>query len=533
VNRTLDTLALEAAVRSGGLDAVLFPDDPIGTAPQLIDQLGALFPAGDGQYVFGPVVRIGWGTPTLIEAVVGVVISLPDPIVIALIGTIGAVLPTEDLPLVVLHIDVAGVVDAQQGTVSIDSSLHDSWVVGFSLSGDMALRADFTGVPSFLMSMGGFHPGFEPIELDAFPTMRRLALGISAAPVLDVHFECYFAITSNSVQFGAAFTLTAQIDGFGIDGGTEFDAVVQFSPFLVVTHLGFHVRITAAGVDLAGVWLDARVEGPNPWYVVGTARFSILGLEQRIRIDQRIGDPVPEPTVETADPLALLREALGTDDAWAAVATRSAGVVLADAGSEGELAATPDGTVVVSQRAVPLGIGLDKLGDAPLGDCDAYTIEPAAGSILSTGAVQDWFAPGYFFELSNTEQLSAPSFELLDAGIAFGGDEPVGGPDLVGTLDYEQILRDPELDQDNVDLGPLALPVGAGVRMATVRPTRPGTGFTVAADPDPVRLADSAWLVTQRNTGDVLARAGSWSGAHQSAAGRRTTATVVPTWESP
>jgi hypothetical protein len=530
VNRTLDTVALESAVRSGGIDDVLFPDDPVANAPRIIDELGAMFPASDGRYVFGPVVRIGWGTPTLIEAELGVVISLPDPIVVALIGTISAVLPTEDVPLIAIHVDVAGIVDAAEGTVSIDSSLHDSWVVGFALSGDMALRADFTGFPSFLMSMGGFHPGFQPIEMDAFPTMRRLALGISAAPVLDVHFECYFAITSNSVQFGSAFTLTADIAGFGIDGATEFDAVVQFSPFLVVTHLGFHVTITAASVDLAGVWLEASLEGPNPWYVVGTARFKLLGIEERIRIDERIGAPVPEAEVEEADPLALLREALDTDDAWAAVATPSSGVVLADPVEGDELAATPDGTVVVSQRAVPLGLSLDKLGDAPLGDPDTtYAVEPVSGSLPDTGAVQDWFAPGYFFALGSTEQLSAPSFELLDAGIAFGGGEAIGGQDLACTLDYEQILRDPELGEDGAALGAMALTATTAVTMATAATAR----FGVEADADPVRLAEPAWAVTQRNTGDVLARTATWSAAHQSEAGGRRAAAVVPSWEAP
>lgn len=538
MNRTLDTVALESAVRAGSIEAVLFPPDPIADAPATIDQLGVMFPPSDGRYVFGPVVRIGWGTPTLIEAELGVVISLPDPSVVAVIGTIGAVLPAEDLPLVVLHVDVAGIVDLGAGTVSIDSSLHDSWVVGFALSGDMSLRADFTGTPWFLMSMGGFHPRFEPIEMDGFPTMRRLALGISAAPILDIHFECYFAIAPNSVQFGAAFSLTADIAGFGIDGGTEFDAVVQFSPFLIVTHLGFHVSITAVGVDLAGVWLDLSIEGPNPWFLLGTARFSILGIEQRIQIDEQIGGPpLAKPDVEAADPLALLRDALGSPDAWTAIATPAAGVALVDTGAGAapgaELAAAPDGAVTVSQRAVPLGVSLDKLGDAPIGGLEAYTVESAAGSMPSSAAVQDWFAPGYFFELDSSEQLSAPSFELLDAGIAFGGGEPIGGPDLACTLDYEQILRDPELAEDRVKLGALPLTTGTRVTMAAPGQGRPGTRFVIEPDPDPVGLAPSRWAVTQRNTGDVLARNGTWSGAHQSEAGGRSTATVVPSWEAP
>ena len=342
VNRTLDADALAAGVRSGSLDPVLFPADPVAEAPVIIDQLQAIFPPCDGRYVFGPVVKIGWGTPALIEAELGIVIALPDPIAIAILGTVTSVLPTKDVELVALHMDVGGVVDFAAGTLAIDASLHDSHVIGFALSGDMVLRATFGGMPSFLMSIGGFHPGFEPVE--DIPDVARLSLGLSTPPILYVNFECYFAVTSNTVQFGSAFELRAQVAGFGIEGSTEFDALVQFSPFLVTTHLGFHVSVTAAGFDLAGVWLEANVLGPNPWYVVGTARFKILGIEEDIRVDERIGAPVPEAQVEEADPMQLVRSALSDEGAWSSVATASPGVVLA-AGDpvEDELVAMPDG----------------------------------------------------------------------------------------------------------------------------------------------------------------------------------------------
>ena len=293
-------------------------------------------------------------------------------------------LPTKDVELVALHMDVGGVVDFAAGTLAIDASLHDSHVIGFALSGDMVLRATFGGMPSFLMSIGGFHPGFEPVE--DIPDVARLSLGLSTPPILYVNFECYFAVTSNTVQFGSAFELRAQVAGFGIEGSTEFDALVQFSPFLVTTHLGFHVSVTAAGFDLAGVWLEANVLGPNPWYVVGTARFKILGIEEDIRVDERIGAPVPEAQVEEADPMQLVRSALSDEGAWSSVATASPGVVLAAGDpAEDELVAMPDGVVAVSQRAVPLGVSLDKVGDAPLGDYDLFHVEPAEGSLASTG----------------------------------------------------------------------------------------------------------------------------------------------------
>ena len=103
INRTLDVEALQSAVRSGALDAVLFPEDPIADAPVIIEQLGSIFPPAADSYVFGPVVQISWGTPALIEAEVGIVIALPDPIVIAVLGSVTSVLPTADVDLVALR----------------------------------------------------------------------------------------------------------------------------------------------------------------------------------------------------------------------------------------------------------------------------------------------------------------------------------------------------------------------------------------------------------------------------------------------
>src|SRR5690606_9079797 len=99
INRTVDEDALMAAVRAGSLDTVLFPTDPVADAPEIIDTFSAIFTPAEGRYVFGPVVQIGWGTPALITAELGIVIELPDPILIAVLGSITSILPTKDLDL--------------------------------------------------------------------------------------------------------------------------------------------------------------------------------------------------------------------------------------------------------------------------------------------------------------------------------------------------------------------------------------------------------------------------------------------------
>ena len=254
--------------------------------------------------------------------------------------------------------------------------------------------------------------------------------------------------------------------------------MVQFSPFLIVTHLGFHVSITAVGVDLAGVWLDlasrARTRGSWSAPPGSASSGSSSGSRSTSRSAARRW---PKPTSRPPTRSSCWRTRSAPRTPGPRSRLRLPGVALVDTGAGAapgaELAAAPDGAVTVSQRAVPLGVSLDKLGDAPIGGLEAYTVESAAGSMPSSAAVQDWFAPGYFFELDSSEQLSAPSFERLDAGIEFGGGEPIGGPDLACTLDYEQILRDPELGEDRVQLGALPLATGTRVTMAGPGQARP------------------------------------------------------------
>lgn len=446
VNRTVDPEALIAAVRAGSLDTVLFPADPIAAAPEIIAAFSAIFPVAPGRYVFGPVVQIGWGTPALVTVALGVVIELPDPILVAVLGSLTSVLPTTELDLVELHLDFSGIVDFEAGTLAIDASLHDSSVVGFALAGDMALRAAFTDAPTLVLALGGFHPGFD--APCGFPALQRLSLGISAGDIIDISFECYFALTSNTVQFGAAVELDATIEGFGVQGGMSFDTLVQFQPFSFTTSIDMHVAVTAADFELLAVRLYGSLQGPNPWRVIGTAEFEFLGFPKRIHVDERIGDARPDRAVEAPEVLDELCRLVEHDDAWAAGAPGSPSVTLAapTLGGSGELVVAPDQTVVVSQRLVPLDTVLERFGESTGLDHERFTIDVVGSTEPSSAPVMDWFSPGQFLAMSPQEELVAPSFELYPAGLEFGG-RVAGGPGRAIEQAHEQLLRDPELPE--------------------------------------------------------------------------------------
>jgi hypothetical protein len=514
INRTIDAAALEQAVRSGSLDTILFPEDPVANAPAIIDAFSAIFPAADGRYVFGPVVKISWGTPTIVDAKLGIVIELPDPVRLAILGSVSAVLPSPESEIVAFRLDVAGLIDFGAGTISLDASLHDSHVLSFAISGDMALRANVGGQPSFLMALGGFHPGFTPPS--GFPALDRLSMGLSSGGALEMRFECYFALTSNTVQFGASFSFAAEIAGFGIEGGTEFDALIQFSPFRLQTHLGMHVSITAAGVDLAGVWLDADLDGPNPWHVVGTAEFKILGISESIRVDERLGTAQDDPAVTTPDVLGDLAAALDTDDAWELSSSTSRGVQLSvDADAD---AVTPDGTVSVRQRLVPLDTAIERFGEAT--ELEHVELSLVVGEgLTASGEVSDWFAPDQFFDLTQAEQLAAPSFEQRTAGLSFGGGL-AAGPARTATRTHESSMLDPELSDD----GPApstAFPLGYVAAVDGRRGSIEAgvTGIAVPAGPrqGSYAVTGAQFTAVDPLTGEAVAEAASFTAAVRAA----------------
>ncbi|MCA9700361.1 MAG: hypothetical protein KC431_22735, partial [Myxococcales bacterium] len=313
LHRAVDTQALADGVRSGALASVLFPDDPVGDAPRILADLEAVFPATRNQHVFGPVVKIGWGTPTLISLELGVIMQLPEPLTISLLGSLSTALPDAKAPILILNADFAGTLDLSAGTMMLDAALRDSSVAGLTLTGAMAMRAGFGGASSFLLAFGGFHPKFRAPE--SFPTLPRLGIALGTGDAVQVQLGGYFALTSNTVQFGAEAHIHAKAMGFVAEGGTSFHALIQFSPFHFRVDLEAWVSIRAGKVEILAVRLAGSLSGPNPWHVVGSASFKVLGVQKRLRVEAEFGRRRSETQVAAAKVGEMLREALGHGDA--------------------------------------------------------------------------------------------------------------------------------------------------------------------------------------------------------------------------
>ena len=350
IHRSFATEVLQAGLRDGSLDAVLYPDDPVGDAPLILDTLAAAFPPVQDQYVFGPTVKIGWAG--MLSAEPGVIFEIPDPVKVALLGQLEIGMPFLGSPLVEIHMDTLGVLDLGAGSLAVDTSIYDSNVVGFALQGDVAIRMNWLGQPSFTLAVGGFHPAY-PAPV-GFPTLRRMSISLDTGGNPLISLDGYFALTSNSVQFGAHFNFFTEMAAFTIEAWAGFDVLVLFSPFQLSATLDMGATVAAAGVTPWGVDLTVTVSGPKPWEVCGSASFKLLGVKTEFNIDLTL-PPHGEPEeIEAVDASEIVLESLSNPQNWVPALPEGevAGVVFALAFEVGDGPLVhPGGRVEIRQKA--------------------------------------------------------------------------------------------------------------------------------------------------------------------------------------
>ena len=149
--------------------------------------------------------------------------------------------------------------------------------------------------------------------------------------------------------------------------------------------------------------------------------------------------------------LIELRRALTAPDAWSTqiAANRQHGVALRKIAPGATLVLDPLGNLVVRQQIVPLNTtrDLDSFGGAPIAGARRFHLKASiAGVAQDVATVQDAFAPGQFFAMTDDEKLASPSFEDMDAGAIFGSDAIVidEAASIVAPLEYETIIIDAE-----------------------------------------------------------------------------------------
>ncbi|MES1264176.1 MAG: DUF6603 domain-containing protein, partial [Variovorax sp.] len=276
INRTFDENALRDGMKSGILGSILFPRDPVANAPAIINALSVAFPAKRGAYLFGILVKIGWFTPTLVAFDLALILEIGARRRLLVLGRVSALLPSAENDLVRLNLESVGVIDFDEGTVALDAVLVDSRLAHkFVLTGGMALRARWSDGPgsSFVLAVGGLNPRFAPPA--GLPKLDRLAIALSSGDNPRITCEAYFAITANTLQFGARAELYAAAYGFSVEGDIGFDVLIQYRPLHFIADFHAAALLKRGSTNLFQVTVNGTLEGPRPLRASGDASFEI------------------------------------------------------------------------------------------------------------------------------------------------------------------------------------------------------------------------------------------------------------------
>ncbi|HRA96305.1 MAG: hypothetical protein KA240_02540 [Nitrospira sp.] len=450
LHRTVRTEVLRDGLKTGTLNSILFPVDPLRNAPQIFSDLRRVFPPTAGRHVVGPMVQLRWGSPTLLTLDLALLVEFPAPIRVVVLGRLQVLLPNQTHPLIQIRMDALGVLDLSAETVALDATLYDSRILQFTLTGDMALRAGWGREPQFVLAIGGFHPRFAPPP--GLPALKRLALQLADGDSLQLRCQAYLAVTSNTVQFGARVDLHAAGGGFSFDGLLGFDAIIQLAPLAFEVEVGAALALRYHGRLLMGITFQGRLAGPTPWQVEGKAKIKFLFFSVSVSFSRTFGSKTAPPLPAAVDVVDLIAAALADQRNWSGAVPRSSAPVVTlreTAPPTSGLRVHPWAELTLRERIAPLNRHITKLGTAPLvGGPTTVTVsvtDRAGASPWRTTPVHEPFARAQFEDLREDEQLAQPAFVPLQGGLTVAADDLAVDDEagLAAPIAYETLVLDP------------------------------------------------------------------------------------------
>jgi hypothetical protein len=426
--------------------------------------------------------------------------------VVTVLGIVDVALPRkregEDRALVDLHLAVKGVLDFPKSSFALDAGLtQDSEIGGFPVAGQMAMRLRWGDRPNFLLSMGGFNSNFRPPP--DFPALQRMTVDLGVKGNPSITLAGYLAITSNSVQVGGELDVSASGYGITLNAVLKAEAIFIFSPFSFVAKIDAGVHVDFLGVGLS-VGLHGQLSGPSPWLidarVCASLWFASACLPVRVKIRDAPADELTslnpwtgslEPESEPQSVIGL-RSALQDPRNWTPLpGAATLGVVsLAESSKQSGVTATlvdPLDAITVRQRVVPLETSesapIRRFGPVKSSGRPNFRLQDAtlgvSGIPLSRKPnINDFFAPGQYFELGDTKTISAPSFERHVAGYTFEvADELLfGSLETTNSVAFDTFIIDSQPPPRPGDLALLSTLVLTGLRS-----TGPAALFGVVA----------------------------------------------------
>jgi len=453
LHRTMKLEPLAEGVRTGATANIMFPTNIVENAQKIISDLKQFFPVEKDKFLIGPMVKLGWGTPTLISISLGIVIEIRTNNGggierIAILGVLKCILPDEEAALLKLQVNFIGAIDFQKKQAFFFASIFDSRVLYITIEGEMGVLVAWGDDANFVVSVGGFHPQFNPPPLP-FPVPKRVSLNILNESWGKIRVQGYFAVTTNTVQFGSKLEVMFGFSAFKIEGHLAFDALFQFDPFYFIIEISGKVSLKVFGAGLFSISLQFSLEGTSPWRAKGYGKIKILFFSFKARFDETWGEK-KETRLPPIQIIPILKEELGKSQNWQAIAPSSKNllVTLRDMPKPKEseeeiLILHPVGTIRISQRSLPLKINLDKVGSKKPDDARKLDFVPI-GSFVAKNNIKENFARAQYQEMKDSKKLSSPAYEKETGGyeLSVNDNQTQYGRLTVRHVRYELITID-------------------------------------------------------------------------------------------
>jgi len=468
LHHTVDVPALQDDMPKGALDDILFPANPVGDAPRIINRLRVIFPIKRNAFTVGLMFRLSWGTPRVGEIKLGLVLALDNALggeqgvslsKILLLGQLRLGLPeTQRGDVVRIIVDFLGYLDFDNKRFGFYARLRNSRLVSvLELTGSLVVAIDYGEHPTFVVAAGGFHPRFKDLPTGLPAKLDRLGVKFKIASIVEITVNCYLAVTSATVQFGAEAKLKVDLDPVVIEGYLGFDALIYYKPdfrFEVDFRAGMAIKVF--GETLKGIDVSGTLYGPGHWRIKGSAKFSILFWDFHPKFDEEWGDRPAVPDLST-NVAALVGAEYRNPDNWSAALPAGSDTLVTLSALPGatSVIAHPLGTLRVTQKTAPLGLTLEKFGETRIDGPNRFDLtEVRVGETVIAGPAmtQEHLARGQYLNLSDEQKLSQPSFESFDVGVAVGTqDYRISGVVANGDLSYEtKYLTPGEGDDDGI-----------------------------------------------------------------------------------
>ena len=440
LNRTVRLQSLLDGVRTRAVEGLMFPRDIIANAPRIISDLNSFFPPRQGTFLIGPMAKIGWGTPVLVQISLGIVLEIPGNLVA--LGVVRVAIPNAAAPIILLQVSFVGALEFDKQRLFFFAALFQSRIGFLTIEGEMGLLVAFGNAANFVLTVGGFHPRFAPPPLP-FPRPNPITVPLINSSAARVLAECYVAVTSNTVQFGGRLEVFFGFKSLNVQGQLSFDALFQFSPFHFTVDIATSVSVKVFGAGLFSVRIRGTIDGPAPWHIEGHGSISLLFWSIDVDFSKTWG----ERRNAVLPPIAVLPLFMGElakADNWRAIvppANRQL-VTVRPRAAASDIVLHPLGSLEVSQRAVPLAVRLDKVGNQRIVDVNRITIEPSGGLARRAEAFAS-FAPAQFQELTDAQKLSQPAFRLERSGVVLAPTADLQSSGMVKrNVRYEEIVVD-------------------------------------------------------------------------------------------